>query len=70
MILMRTLRKDYARYSRDTDLDEIVSGGSLFVFWYSVYSTRYSLTFEVYRYYHLSYSIAGPLRKIDSTVLG
>ena len=25
MILMRTLRKDYARYSRDDDLDELVS---------------------------------------------
>ena len=26
MILMRTLRKDYARYSREEDLDEMVSG--------------------------------------------
>ncbi len=25
MILMRTLRKDYARYSRDADLDDLVS---------------------------------------------
>ena len=25
MILMRTLRKDYARYSREEDLDEMVS---------------------------------------------
>ena len=24
MILMRTLRKDYARYSRDEELDDIV----------------------------------------------
>lgn len=25
MILMRTLRKDYARYSKDDDLDDMVS---------------------------------------------
>ncbi len=25
MILMRTLRKDYARYSKEDDLDEMVS---------------------------------------------
>ena len=25
MILMRTLRKDYARYSRDEELDDLVS---------------------------------------------
>ncbi len=30
MILMRTLRKDYARYSKEDDLDEMVSG------WFSV----------------------------------
>lgn len=29
MILMRTLRKDYARYSREEDLDEMVSDGSV-----------------------------------------
>ena len=29
MILMRTLRKDYARYSRDDDLDELVRDNSL-----------------------------------------
>lgn len=26
MILMRTLRKDYARYSKDDELDDMVSG--------------------------------------------
>lgn len=26
MILMRTLRKDYARYSREEDLDDLVRG--------------------------------------------
>lgn len=26
MILMRTLRKDYARYSKEDDLDDVVSG--------------------------------------------
>jgi hypothetical protein len=25
MILMRTLRKDYARYSKDEDIDDMVS---------------------------------------------
>jgi len=27
MILMRTLRKDYARYSKEDDVDEMVGGG-------------------------------------------
>ena len=27
MILMRTLRKDYARYSRDEELDDLVREG-------------------------------------------
>ena len=31
MILMRTLRKDYARYSKDDDIDEMVSGTGLVI---------------------------------------
>lgn len=34
MILMRTLRKDYARYSKEDDIDEMVSGHeSSIYFW-------------------------------------
>ena len=29
MILMRTLKKDYQRYSRDEEMDDVVRGGSI-----------------------------------------
>lgn len=31
MILLRTLRKDYARYTKEAELDDIVSTASLLV---------------------------------------
>ena len=35
MILMRTLRKDYARYSKEEDIDEMVT-----FFWFSLMSRQ------------------------------
>lgn len=38
MILMRTLRKDYARYSKDDDMDDMVSKTLIYT---NVYISEY-----------------------------
>ena len=38
MILMRTLRKDYARYSKEDDLDDMVYNYSIMLFYLLFYN--------------------------------
>ena len=52
MILMRTLRKDYARYSKEDDLDDMVSFIFLLIFGilpfiYVLYKFSHRMSFEI-----------------------
>ena len=54
MILMRTLRKDYARYSKEDDLDEMVGskGVSIFLFnikYKMIYCSDLSFSFPLFQ---------------------
>lgn len=66
MILMRTLRKDYARYSKDEEMDDMVSisANSRILSWTCV------SMFDIARYQRVGASLAYSCWAITSAVIG